>query len=144
MPSPTNPDLMMTAEQRRLVRDSFELLQDYGDSFTLLFYGKLFELDPSARKLFHNDLAKQGRKLMDMLAAVVESLEDFRAMQARLSDLGRKHTEYGVRPEQYKTLTEALLWAISQPLGAEFDVRTRAAWRVAIQSVCTLMQLDQK
>jgi hypothetical protein len=27
----------------------------------LLFYGRLFELDPSARRLFHNDLAVQGR-----------------------------------------------------------------------------------
>ena len=33
----------------------------------LEFYGRLFELDPSVRALFKNDMKDQGRKLMAML-----------------------------------------------------------------------------
>ena len=131
---------MMTTTQRRLVRDSFESLREYSRELTLLFYGKLFESDPSARRLFHNDIALQGRKLMDMLAAVVESLDDFEPMRIRLGELGRKHATYGVRAEQYETLTSALLWAIAQSLEANFDAPTREAWQLAITAICAAMK----
>ena len=65
----------MTATQRRLVRDSFELLRQDARPFALLFYGKLFELDPSARRLFHNDIALQGRKLVDISSPFCTLLE---------------------------------------------------------------------
>ncbi len=133
-------DLMMTAEQRRLVRDSIAALAEYPEAFALLFYGKLFELDPGSRHLFHNDLAAQGRKVMEMLTSVVESLDDFQPMRARLAELGRKHAEYGVRPEQYETLTLALLWSIGQASGPSFDAPTREAWHLAIKAICGAMK----
>jgi nitric oxide dioxygenase len=130
----------MTAHQIRLVRETVELLREDAEPFALLFYGRLFELDPDSRRLFHNDLAVQGRKLMDMLTSVVDSLDDFQPMRARLAELGRKHVEYGVRKEQYDTLTTSLLWSIGQALGASFDVPTRDAWHLAIHAICTAMK----
>jgi hemoglobin-like flavoprotein len=129
----------MTLDQRRLVRDSFESLREYAEPLSLLFYGKLFEIDPDARKLFHNDLALQGRKLMDMLTSVVESLDDLHPMRARLAKLGHQHAEYGVRSTQYDTVTQALLWSIGQALGPGFDAPTREAWRLAIETICAAM-----
>src|SRR5262245_15780346 len=99
----------MTPEQRRLVRESFEVLRDQGGPVALLFYGRLFELDPAARRLFHNDLALQARKLVDTLDTIVQSLDRFDAIRPRLADLGRQHAGYGVRLEQYETVTTALL-----------------------------------
>ena len=131
---------MMTLAQRRLVRDSFELLREDARPLALLFYGKLFEMDPSTRRLFHNDIALQGRKLMDMLKEVVDALDDFQPMRFRLAELGRKHAGYGVRPEQYETLTAALLWAIAQALETVFDFPTREAWHLAITSICAAMR----
>jgi len=130
----------MTTQQARLVRDSIEVLREDAVPFAMLFYGKLFELDPGSRRLFHNDLAVQGRKIMDMLTSVVESLDDFEPMRPRLAELGRRHAEYGVRPEQYDTLTTALLWSVGQALGASFDVPTREAWRLAINVICGAMK----
>jgi len=130
----------MTAQQVRLVRDSIEVLREDAEPFALLFYGKLFELDPPARKLFHNDLAMQGRKVMDMLTSVVDSLDDFQPMRMRLGELGRKHAEFGVRLEQYDTLTKALLWSIGQALGPSFDAPMREAWRLAINAICGAMK----
>lgn len=131
---------MMTPAQRRLVRDSFELLREDARPLALLFYGKLFEMDPSSRRLFHNDIALQGRKLMDMLTEVVNALDDFQPMRSRLAELGRKHAGYGVRPEQYETLTSALLWAIAQALEAGFDSETREVWHLALTSICAAMK----
>lgn len=132
----------MTADQVRLVRETLDALREDAEPFALLFYGKLFELDPGSRRLFHNDLAAQGRKLMDMLTSVSESLDNFEPMRPRLAELGRKHAEFGVRPEQYDVLTNALLWSIGQALGSGFDVPTRDAWRLAIHAICGAMKAD--
>ena len=56
---------MMTHDQLELVTMSLDRLSEEADPVTLLLYGKLFELDPSVRRLFHNDLTAQGGKSMD-------------------------------------------------------------------------------
>jgi hemoglobin-like flavoprotein len=130
----------MTVTQRRLVRESFELLREDDRPLMLLFYGKLFEMDPSTRGLFHNDISLQGSKLMDMLAEVVNSLDDFQSLKPRLAELGRKHAGYGVHQEQYETLTSALLWAMAQALEGNFNSATKEAWRLAISTICEAMK----
>ena len=130
----------MTPTECRLVRQTFPLLQEYSVSLALLFYGRLFELDPGAHKLFHNDLALQSKKLLDMLASVVESLDNFQSLLPSLAELGRKHAGFGVRPEQYETLTTALLWTFAQALGPDFDNATQDAWRHALEAVSRAMK----
>ncbi len=130
----------MTTDQKRRIRESFEVVRQTSGPTAMLFYGRLFQLEPAARKLFHNDLAAQGKKLMDMLAAIVDSLDNLEPMAVRLQDLGKQHAEYGVRPEHYDTLTTALLWALAQAVGPDFDATTREAWRGAITAINTLMK----
>ena len=67
----------MTHDQRELVSMSLDRLSEEADPVTLLLYGKLFELDPSVRRLFHNDLTAEGGKSMDTLDAVASSLDHF-------------------------------------------------------------------
>ena len=130
----------MTLEQRRLVRQSFDSLREQAEPLALLFYGRLFELDNSARRLFHNDLALQARKIMETLATVADSLDRFESIRPRLADLGRQHAGYGVRPDQYQTVSAALIWAIGQALGPDFDPPTRDAWRRVLADVCDAMK----
>jgi hemoglobin-like flavoprotein len=131
---------MTTRDQRRLVRQSFDALREQAEPFALLFYGRLFELDSSARRLFHNDLVLQSRKLLETLAIVADSLDRFDSIRPRLADLGRQHAGYGVRPDQYDTVSAALMWAIGQALGPDFDPPTREAWRVVLADICDAMK----
>ena len=133
-------ELNMTPEQRQLVRQSLDRLRGEADPVTLLLYGKLFELDPSTRSLFHNDITAQGRKLMDTLDAIAGSLDRFESIRPHLIELGRKHADYGVQPAHYETLVNALLWAFTPALGPDFDARTREAWRRALERVAEVMQ----
>lgn len=131
---------MTTVEQRRLVRQSFDSLREQAEPVALLFYGRLFELDPSARRLFHIDLAVQARKIVETLATVTESLDRFESMRRRLAELGRQHAGYGVRPDQYETVSAALIWAIGQALGPDFDPPTKEAWRAVLADICEAMK----
>ena len=130
----------MTPDQCRLVKQTYEPVREVAGPLALLFYGRLFELDPAARRLFHNDLALQGRKLMDTLDLLVASLDHFEAVRDRLSALGRRHRGYGVRPDQYAAVVTAFLWALGQALGPDFDAPTRDAWRAVLTAVSSVMQ----
>ena len=61
--------------QIELVKNSFKKVEAIADAAAALFYGRLFELDPSLRALFKGDLKKQGRLLMQMIATAVRGLD---------------------------------------------------------------------
>ena len=130
----------MTDAQRQLVRQTLDRLRDEAEPVTLLLYGKLFELDPSTRPLFHNDLMAQGRKLIATLDAIADSLDRLESIRPRLVELGRLHASYGIQPGHYETLVTAMLWAFGQALGPDFDARARDAWREALSAVAAVMQ----
>jgi hemoglobin-like flavoprotein len=130
----------MTAEQKRLVRESFPAVREVAAPVAKLFYGRLFALDPSLRPMFRQDIELQGRKLMDMLTAVVDNLDHFDGLAPTLRALGQKHVGYGVRPEHYQTVGKALMWALGQALDAEFYPELRDAWRATIEAVSSGMK----
>lgn len=131
----------MTSEQKHLVRESFARLRHASVPVALLFYGRLFEVDPSLRLLFRHDMRTQATKLMDMLAAIVDGLDSFELLRPQLQELGRKHrVDYKVRDEHYDTLRNALVWAFGQALQPEFYPETRAAWIAAIDVISATMR----
>lgn len=126
--------------QAHLVRDSFELLkQQSPQAVLLLFYGRLFSLDPSLRPLFKSDINLQTQKLADSLATVIGALNNFDAARPILRELGARHVSYGVKSDHYDTLRQALLWALGQALQQDFDPDTRQAWDQLLQEVSAEM-----
>jgi hemoglobin-like flavoprotein len=134
---PSQPAL--TSQQARLVRESIEALEDLAGPMTVLFYGRLFELDPSLRPLFHIDIREQATKLMAMLQTVVDSLDHFDQVRPQLAELGARHVTYHARPEHYRTLRDALLWALGRALDMQFDRETKAAWIVLLDAISESM-----
>jgi len=129
----------MTRHQARLLRESFEIVREVAQPMTVLFYGRLFDLDPNLRPLFNIDIREQSRKLVAMLALIVDSLETLDKLRPQLQELGRRHVDYGVRPEHYATLSSALLWALGQALDTEFSPDVRAAWTEVIETISATM-----
>src|SRR5258708_27443026 len=86
----------MTPEQKNLVQQSFALVAPIADQAGVLFYDRLFELDPTLRSLFRGDTLEQSKKLMHTLAVAVASLDDIESIVPALHALGRRHVAYGV------------------------------------------------
>src|SRR5205809_3617976 len=118
----------MTAAQKQLVRESFPAIRDMASPVALLFYGRLFQLDPSLKTMFRSDIEVQGRKLMDMLTAVVNHLDDVGSLATTLRALGQRHVGYGVRAAHYDLVHKALTWALGQALDVNFYPEVRVAW----------------
>lgn len=129
----------MTGRQKALVRDSLESINEYSGAVVRLFYGRLFEIAPQVRPLFRTEIGEQSRRLNEMLKAIVGALDRFDEFRPVLAELGRRHVDYGVRPEHYELLRSALLWAFGNALGVRFDRETRAAWDLLIGIVAAEM-----
>jgi hemoglobin-like flavoprotein len=121
----------MTPSQINLVQQSWLKVLPISEQAAELFYGKLFELDPSVRGLFKSDLKEQGRKLMNMIHVAVNGLSQLDALAPAVQDLGRRHVRYGVTDANYTTVGTALLWTLQHGLGAAFTAEVREAWGTA-------------
>jgi hemoglobin-like flavoprotein len=118
----------VTPEQIQRVRSSFARMAASQGQAAGLFYRRLFELEPSLRPLFKSDMKAQGARLMASLCDMVGALDQLERVLPALRELGRRHAAYGVRPEHYATVGEALIWTLEQGLGAGFTRETRRAW----------------
>ena len=119
---------MLTAAQKTLVQDSFAIITPIADDAAALFYQRLFELDPSLRHMFPEDMTGQRKKLMQMLTAAVKGLDRLDQLVPVLQDMGRRHVGYGVTDAHYETVGAALLWTLEMGLGKGFTPDTKEAW----------------
>ena len=133
--------MTLTAEQKQLVRSTWALVAPIQEEAARLFYGRLFEIDPSTRALFAStDMAEQGRKLMQTIAVAVAGLERLEAIGQAVEALGRRHVGYGVREEHYESVGAALLWTLEQGLGEEFTPEVEEAWAETYWTLATVMK----
>jgi len=130
----------MTRIQIELVRSSFAQVVQMADAAGALFYRRLFELDPSLRSLFRGDLREQGRKLIQMLGLTVAWLDRPDMLLPTVESLGHRHELYGVKPRDYQTVGEALLWTLAEGLGQAFTNEVRDAWIAVFELISTAMQ----
>jgi hemoglobin-like flavoprotein len=121
----------MTPSQVKLVQDSFAKVAPIADQAAEIFYGRLFEIAPEVRSLFHGDMAEQRRRLVATLAVVVNGLGDLPSVLPAASALAKRHVGYGVRPEHYAVVGEALLWTLARGLGEQWTPEVAAAWTAA-------------
>jgi hemoglobin-like flavoprotein len=102
----------MTPRQVELVQNSFNMVLPKLESAAMTFYDRLFNLDPSLRRMFHGPQAEQARKLGHVLTVVVNGLSRPQQILGAVEELGRRHLTYGVRQEHYATVGAALLWTL--------------------------------
>jgi hemoglobin-like flavoprotein len=119
---------MLTSDQKRLVQDTFSTIAPIADDAAVLFYRRLFEIDPSLQRMFRGDMPEQRKRLMQMIAVAVKGLDRFEQLLPAVQDLGRRHARYGVEERHYETVGEALLWTLEKGLGSAFTPEVRAAW----------------
>jgi hemoglobin-like flavoprotein len=144
---------MITDSEKDVLRRTWKLIVPIADTAADLFYKRLFELRPDYAPLFSSDLTTQKRKLVQMLAFIVKSLDwpesawkDTVSAEEDLVmvvlALGRRHKDlYHVPPESYAVVGEVLIWTLDYGLGSAFDEAARAAWLRVYQLVSSAMRM---
>ena len=129
----------MTREQADIVQSTWRAVLPVGDTFAELFYGRLFAVDPGLRKLFRDDLMEQGRNLTAMLSVAAANLAKPERIRLALRQLGQRHAAYGVEPKDFRTVEDALLFALEHALIDVFTPEVRAAWQAAYAELSSTM-----
>ena len=121
----------MTPEQVNLVQQSFAKVAPISETAAVLFYDRLFEIAPTVRAMFPADMTEQRKKLMAMLAAVVNGLANLNSILPAASALAKRHLTYGARAEHYPVVGSALLWTLEKGLGEAWTPELAGAWTAA-------------
>ena len=131
---------MLTLRQVELVQQSFRLIEPIIDDAAILFYGRLFEIDPSLQQMFQRPRREQARLLAQTLTVVVKGIDRPAQLRGAVEALGRRHAGYGVRDEHYAVVAEALLWTLEAGLKDKFTSEVRDAWVTAYSWLAFTMQ----
>jgi hemoglobin-like flavoprotein len=129
----------MTSEQVLLVQQSFAKVAPISEQAATIFYDRLFEVAPSVRAMFPDDMTEQRKKLMATLAVVVGGLSNIEVVLPAASALAKRHVSYGARPEHYPVVGGALLFTLEKGLGDSWTPPVAAAWTAAYGTLSTSM-----
>jgi hemoglobin-like flavoprotein len=123
-----------------MVQESFKKVVPIAGAAADLFYDHLFEIAPEVRAMFPDDLREQKKKLIAMLATAVGNLHQVDRIIPAVETLAKRHVGYGVKPEHYRPVGEALLWTLEQGLGGDFTPPVKKAWTETYVTLSGVMQ----
>lgn len=123
-----------------VLEESFDLIAPRGDELIEIFYQRVFELAPEARALFaRTDWERQKRALLSTLVLLRNSLRNLERLVPALAGLGERHAGYGVRPEHYAPVGQALLESMATIGGDQWKPEYTRAWTIAYETVSAAM-----
>jgi nitric oxide dioxygenase len=125
--------MTLTTAQIGLIRDSFHRLEPDVETASDLLYARLFEIAPELRAMFRSDMAGQGMQFMSTLGVIVQHLDDPEALRPHLEHLAQGHAAFGVKPEHFRPMGQALIWAMRETLGEKFSEAAAVAWEAAYE-----------
>ncbi len=119
---------LLSQEQKRLIRDSFNRIEPASDLVARLFYMKSVDIDPSIRLVLKAPSRAQRRKFMAAMKLSVISLDRLEALQPIIKLLGIRQREQGVKSRHYTAFRRAWVWTLEQSLEARFSREAKDAW----------------
>jgi hemoglobin-like flavoprotein len=129
----------MTPDQVKLVQQSFAKVAPISETAAGIFYDRLFEVAPSVKSMFPVDMTEQRKKLMSMLAVVVNGLGNLESVLPAASALAIRHVSYGAKAEHYPVVGAALLWTLEKGLGDAWTPDVADAWTAAYGTLSGFM-----
>ncbi|WP_461092201.1 globin domain-containing protein [Spirosoma gilvum] len=130
----------MTSQQIILVKQSWRLLREIdpkllGD----VFYTRLFVKYPALQSLFKHSMTSQYEKFIAMLNLIVSRLDQPTILTQEISQLATRHAGYGIKPEHYEEVGEALLWTLEKGLGKDWNPAIEQAWAACYHTLAKAM-----
>jgi nitric oxide dioxygenase len=129
----------LTPTEIKSIQQTFEMIMPIADTFALIFYDRFFYLEPAVRPLFKIDMTLQREKLMSMMAFIIRGLDKPELFTPELKEMGLRHASYGVNPDHYPILKDAIILALEVSLGEKVTDEIRVAWEKALLMASDIM-----
>jgi hemoglobin-like flavoprotein len=139
-PAPFGADeILLTPEQKRLIRDSFVKLEPALDLVGQLFFLKLYRLDPALRDRFGGEPEKLGRKFMAAVKLTIIALRYEDCLAPTMKLLGVRQRMLGMKVRDYRLMGKAWVWTLERSLEKSFTRQSKDAWNTLITQVTRLL-----
>jgi len=135
-------DVSLTADQIRLVQESYALISRSPRRYSDAFYYRLLLDHPFARALFPDDMAHQIAVFSKTIDVLVENVVDLGRLHPELSALALRHVQYGVKPYHYAVIGAVLIDTFADILADRFTPATRQAWEAVYAETAGVMIAD--
>lgn len=135
---------MLTTTEIAILRRSWLAVAAHSEAAGQEFYATLFDTAPELRPLFRTSQRRQARKLMDTLATVVDTLDDFETLVPIVQRLGVQHSDYGATPDHYAAVGQVLIGTLRHFGGASFTAEAEATWVKAYGVISSTMISAQR
>jgi len=129
----------LTENQIRLIEESFAAVAPRGAALVARFYEQLFQDYPEVKPMFNTDIHQQQKKLLGALVLVVQNLRKPEKLKPALEQLGIKHNDYNVVPEQYQAVGSTLLKTLAEFAGDVWGSELEDAWATAYGAISKIM-----
>ncbi len=131
--------MALSEDEIELLRDTLVYLQERKNLATSVFYENLFEIDPSLRPMFDDDLTEQSNKALFAFGAVVAQIHDVETCREMTRGLASRHVGYGVIPEHYPKVGAAVIATVSMVMGEAMTAEIATAWQKAYDQIAEAM-----
>jgi nitric oxide dioxygenase len=119
-----------------ILRETLELTLAADDSFPKRFYDRLFTRHPEVIPMFHRNSPGAQRKMFaQKLLMIVDHVEDPAWLARELRTVAQSHVRYGVRPEMYAWVGEALIETLRDACDSDWSESAERAWRDAYAKI---------
>ncbi|HEX8905190.1 MAG TPA: hypothetical protein VF771_10135 [Longimicrobiaceae bacterium] len=129
--SARQPQRSVSAEDARLVAQSWIAATTRADVLAAAFFANLFSLDPSLRLLFLGETAEQAqereRRFLHSIGVAVNNLHRFESRP-------------GDPPVSWDAVGVALIGAVQHVIGTAMTPQVRDAWAAAYAAIATAMR----
>ncbi|MCX7098560.1 MAG: globin domain-containing protein [Methylococcales bacterium] len=131
----------MSTAHRQLVKANIESLGSNIDKLSQLFYRELFHIDINLKNVFPGNVVFLNRKFANMLATF-KNTAHLEKITASVEKMGERHSlRYGVSPDHFASVEQALLLALRQYFGENFSPALDAAWQSVFAEVSAIMKV---
>jgi hemoglobin-like flavoprotein len=130
--------MILTAPQLDAVRGNLRTVSPHFERLSTLFFARLFTAHSVLRPLFPQDAYRRAEDLLAALEYLTRNAHRLDAVEGSLVDFGARNERAGIQPVHYGAAREALLFALADVSGAQWNADLREAWATLLQVVSSV------
>lgn len=129
----------MKIKNRLIVKKCIDDLSSDMETLSPLFYKALFHLDIQLKTVFSGNVVFLNRKFANMLATL-KNVKHLENISDSISKMGQRHIlQYGAEIKHFPLMKQALLIALKEFLGKNYNEDLEKAWSSVFDEVAQIM-----
>ena len=130
----------MKIKNRLIVKECIDDLSADMENLSPLFYKALFHLDIQLKTVFSGNVVFLNRKFANMLATL-KNIKHLENISDSISKMGQRHIlQYGAEIKHFPIMKQALLIALKEFLGKNYNKALEEAWSSVFDEVACIME----